>query len=266
MVLKEGKADATIKETSGKSASVVLYYGEKGGTLGVRYGVSFISEEQVQKNLQREIKDYQVKAVAAAGREIWNNALNKIEVETETDNDKHLFYTFLYRCYERPVCISEDGRYFSAFDDTVHEDEGTPFYTDDWIWDTYRATHPLRILTEPVLETNVIRSYIRMAEQMDSLWMPTFPEITGDSRRMNSNHAVATVADACAKGLTDFDVEKAYLACKQGIENKTLAPWSGKPGILHDGILSDYSGITGLHDWKSDVCFRQDESGQWENV
>lgn len=247
MVLKEGKTDATVKETSGKNACVVLYYGEKGGTLGVRYGVSFISEEQAQKNLQREIKDYQVKTVAAAGREIWNNALNKIEVETETDNDKHLFYTSLYRCYERPVCISEDGRYFSAFDGTVHEDEGTPFYTDDWIWDTYRATHPLRILTEPVLETNVIRSYIRMAEQMDSLWMPTFPEITGDSRRMNSNHAVATVADACAKGLTDFDVEKAYLACKQGIENKTLAPWSGKPGGWLDQFYKEHGYIPALY-------------------
>lgn len=247
MVLKEGKADATAKETSGKNACVVLYYGEKGGTLGVRYGVSFISEEQAQKNLQREIKDYQVKTVAAAGREIWNNALNKIEVETETDNDKHLFYTSLYRCYERPVCISEDGRYFSAFDGTVHEDEGTPFYTDDWIWDTYRATHPLRILTEPVLETNVIRSYIRMAEQMDSLWMPTFPEITGDSRRMNSNHAVATVADACAKGLTDFDVEKAYLACKQGIENKTLAPWSGKPAGWLDQFYKEHGYIPALY-------------------
>lgn len=46
-----------------------------------------------------------------------------------------------------------------------------------------------------------------MAEQMGNLWMPTFPEITGDSRRMNSNHAVATVADAAAKGL-QFDLEK----------------------------------------------------------
>ncbi len=46
---------------------------------------------------------------------------------------------------------------------------------------------------------NVINSYLLMAEQMGNMWMPTFPEITGDSRRMNSNHAVATIADAAAK-------------------------------------------------------------------
>lgn len=40
-----------------------------------------------------------------------------------------------------------------------------------------------------------------MAEQMGNMWMPTFPEVTGDTRRMNSNHAVATIADALTKGL-----------------------------------------------------------------
>lgn len=246
MVLKDGKADVDQKEMSGKDACVALYYGDKGGTLNVRYGVSFISEEQARKNLEREISGYDVAAVAAAGREIWNRTLGKIEVKAFNDDEKGLFYTSLYRCYERPVCLSEDGKYFSAFDGTVHEDAGVPFYTDDWIWDTYRATHPLRVLTEPVLETNIIRSYIRMAEQMDSLWMPTFPEITGDSRRMNSNHAVATVADACVKGLTDFDIEKAYLACKQGIENKTLAPWSGKPAGWLDSFYKEHGYIPAL--------------------
>jgi len=128
-----------------------------------------------------------------------------------------LLYTVVF---ERPVNISEDGRYYSAFDGAIHEDDGRPFFTDDWIWDTYRANHPLRVLIDPVSETNIIRSYINMAEQMGNLWMPTFPEITGDSRRMNSNHAVATVIDGYLKDLNDFDLEKAYEACKRGIQEK----------------------------------------------
>ena len=102
----------------------------------------------------------------------------------------------------------------------IHEDNGEPFYTDDWIWDTYRAAHPLRLLIDEETEKNVINSYLLMAEQMGNMWMPTFPEITGDSRRMNSNHAVATIADAAAKGL-QFDLKKAYEACRKGIEEKT---------------------------------------------
>lgn len=246
MYLETEKPPVRIQSGNEKESYQILYLGDQAQTIHLRYGISFISVEQARRNLYRELNDYNVEKLARKGREKWNEALSKIEITNESDENKAVFYTSMYRCYERPVNISEDGRYFSAFDGTVHEDDGVPFYTDDWIWDTYRATHPLRVLTEPVLETNIIRSYIRMAEQMDSLWMPTFPEITGDSRRMNSNHAVATIADACAKGLTDFDVEKAYLACKQGIENKTLAPWSGKPAGWLDSFYKEHGYIPAL--------------------
>ena len=220
-----------------KDSSIVkIYFGNKAQQINLRYGVSFISETQAKKNLAREIKDYNLQALANTGRKIWNEALGKISVTDNNANNKTVFYTSLYRCLERPVNMSEDGNYFSAFDGKIHADNGQPFYTDDWIWDTYRAAHPLRIIVNPKLETNIIQSYIRMAEQMDRFWMPTFPEVTGDSRRMNSNHAVATVADAYAKGLRGFDLQKAYTACKQSIEQKTLAPWSGKPA----GWLDDF--------------------------
>lgn len=221
---------------AGTNACIALFYADTAPVINVRYGISFISTEQAKKNLYREMSNYDVDSVAAAARDIWNRTLSKIEVETSNDDDKTLFYTSLYRMYERPVCLSEDGRYFSASDGQVHDDNGEPFYTDDWIWDTYRAAHPMRVITEPTLELNIIRSYLRMAQQTDSLWMPTFPEITGDTRRMNSNHGVATIADAYAKGLTDFDLQLAYDACRKGIEEKTLAPWSGMPA----GRLDDF--------------------------
>ena len=235
-VLQDNKLNTELDTIRGNNACVALYFGDKAQVQKIRYGISFISEEQAKSNMEREQKFYDVNALAEAGKKVWNDALGKIEVQSPDENEKTIFYTSLYRCYERPVNISEDGRYFSAFDGKVHEDGGNAFSTDDWIWDTYRATHPLRVLIDTLTETNVIRSYILMAEQMGDMWMPTFPEITGDSRRMNSNHAVATVADAYAKGLRGFDLEKAYLVCKKGIEEKTLAPWSGKPA----GWLDDF--------------------------
>lgn len=145
------------------------------------------AEEQAEKNLHRELKDYNIKALAEAGRQIWNETLGRIQVEGGTEDDKTVFYSSFYRTFERPICMSEDGRYFSAFDGKVHEDNSTPFYTDDWIWDTYRAAHPLRTLIDQQKEEDIIASYLRMAEQMGNMWMPTFPEVTGDTRRMNSN-------------------------------------------------------------------------------
>lgn len=221
------------KSTKGQNAFFVLKYPQNTKQIKARYGVSFISVEQAKKNLYREIKDYDLEQVAQKGREIWNTALGKIQVEGTDDEAKTIFYTSLYRTYERMICISEDGNYFSAYDGKVHSDNGRPFYTDDWIWDTYRATHPLRVIIEPKMESDMINSYIVMTRQMKDPWMPNFPEVTGDSRRMNSNHGVAMVADAYIKGLRGFDLEEAYKVSKAAITEKTLSPWSAKKaGVL----------------------------------
>lgn len=217
------------------SSCLVMRFTENSRQIHIRYGISFISEEQAKKNLYREVKNASFDEVREQGRAIWNETLSKIKVEGNCEDAKAVFYTSLYRTYERMICISEDGMYYSSFDDKVHDDNGIPFYTDDWIWDTYRATHPLRVIIEPEKEVQMINSFVRMAEQMDNFWMPTFPEITGDSRRMNSNHGVATVIDAYVKGLKGFNLELAYDACKRGITEKTLIPWSGdKAGVLDD--------------------------------
>ncbi|TWR30264.1 glycoside hydrolase family 92 protein [Mucilaginibacter pallidiroseus] len=207
-------------------AAIALQYPASTKSIGMRYGVSFISIEQAKKNLEREIKGFDVNAVAAVGRAIWNNALGKIAVSGASDKETTVFYTSLYRTYERQVNISEDGRYFSASDGKVHSDEGHPFYTDDWLWDTYRAAHPLRILINKDAENDILRSYILAAQQTGQNWLPTFPGVAGDERGMNSNHGIASIADAWNKGLRGFDLAKAYEVSKGAIEDKSLIPWS----------------------------------------
>ncbi len=238
----------TEQLAEGRNRCAVLQFAENEKEISIRYGVSFISAEQARRNLYREMNDFNLEKLIAKGRKTWNDALGKIRVEGANHDDKAVFYTSLYRTFERPICISEDGSYFSGFDHQIHEDEGISFYTDDWIWDTYRATHPLRVLIEKEMELDIIRSFIRMAEQMDNFWMPTFPEVTGDSRRMNSNHGVATVLDAYTKGIQDFDLEKAYNACKKAITEKTLAPWSGKPAGDVDAFYKEHGYFPALRE------------------
>lgn len=239
--------------TKGFNACVVLKYPKGTKSLRLRYGISFIDEAQAQKNMSREVGGKDVATVQKIGRKVWNDELNKIEVSGGTEDDQTVFYTSLYRCYERPVCISEDGRYYSAFDGTVHDDQGRPFYTDDWIWDSYRAHHPLRVLIDSKREEDVLNSFVLMSEQMDNYWLPTFPEVTGDSRRMNSNHGVASVIDGYRKGLRNFDLEKAYKASKGAITEKTLAPWSGKPAGELDQFYKDHGYIPSLREGEEET-------------
>ncbi len=224
-ILKDGKI-TDVQELAGRNACVAMKF--EGPQIRLRYGVSYISEEQAAENLKREQTDFDVEALAAEGRKIWNEALGRIDVKGGTDDQKEVFYTSYYRTFERPICISEDGRYWSAEDNSVHEDGGTPYYTDDWIWDTYRAAHPLRVIMNNEIEEDILASFLRMSDENGKGWIPTFPEVNGDSRRMNSNHTIATFADALAKGL-DVDYAKAYDACKGALTEKTLAPWCGNP-------------------------------------
>ena len=244
--LSEGTIQTGKSEVDGINAAIALQFPSQVGNVGIRYGVSFIDEEQARKNLEREIKGFDVDAIAKVARDAWNEALGKIEIKGGTDDDKQVFYTSLYRCFERPVCISEDGRYYSAYDGKVHDDEGSPFYVDDWIWDTYRGAHPLRSLLAADKEGYILNSYLLMAEQMGTNWMPTFPEVTGDSRRMNSNHGVAAIIDAYRKGVTHFDLAKAYDACRKAIEEKTLIPWSGMPAGWLDDFYKEHGYIPAL--------------------
>ena len=120
-------------ETQGRNACAVWRFADGTQQVNLRYGISFISAEQAKKNLYREQTDYNVTTLASKGREIWNQALSRINVEGATEDEKTILYSSYYRTFERPICMSEDGRYFSAFDGQVHEDNGIPFYTDDWI-------------------------------------------------------------------------------------------------------------------------------------
>ncbi len=250
--LADGKLTEANK-ADGKNSALVLKYQEDTKQLNIRYGISFIDELQAKANMEREVSGKSVAELQETGRKIWNDELGKIKVDGGTEDDQTVFYTSLYRCYERPVCISEGGRYYSAFDGKVHDDGGRPFYTDDWIWDSYRAHHPLRVLIDSKKEEDILNSFVRMSEQMDHNWWPTFPEITGDSRRMNSNHGVASVIDAYRKGLTNFDIEKAYEACKGAITEKTLSPWSGKPAGELDKFYKKHGYIPALHEGEEET-------------
>jgi len=219
--LPEGNNGGMI-EGSELSVSLTFDIPEKTKT-GVKIGVSFVDADQARKNLEKDIPDWNFESLRSEGRERWNSALGKIKVKGGTEDQKTVFCTALYRTYERMVNISEDGRYYSGFDDTIHNDNGTPFYVDDWMWDTYRASHPLQAMLNPEIEGIKIQSFVRMYEQ--SGWMPSFPILFGDSPCMNGHHSAAIIADAYFKGIRNFDIGKAYEGLRKNAMEATMLPW-----------------------------------------
>ncbi|MCK7531250.1 MAG: glycoside hydrolase family 92 protein [Marinilabiliales bacterium] len=138
----------------------------------VRYAVSYISPDQAKMNFDEELTNVSFDDLKNSGKKAWEKVINQIEVKGGTEAQRRTFYTSLYRTCERMVDINEGGKYYSAYDGKVHEST-RPFYVDDWIWDTYRAHHPLRTILDPQMENDILNSYTLMYEQ--SGWMPTFP-------------------------------------------------------------------------------------------
>ena len=124
------------------------------------------------------------------------------------------------------VNITEDGKYYSAFDHQVHQDS-RPFYVDNWLWDTYRALEPLQTLLNPEMEADKVQSYVRMYQQ--SGWMPEFAVLWGNHECMTGNHAAAWMADVWAKGVTNFDLKTGYAGVRKNSVEGTWLPWRRGP-------------------------------------
>jgi predicted alpha-1,2-mannosidase len=235
-VYGEFRSPAVLKEESGGDRGRVVASkgppGEGTGTLEFRYGISFISVEQAKKNLEREIPDWNFEHVKDAAKTRWNATLGQIAVEGGTEEQRRVFYTALYRCFERMVNLSEDGQYYSGFDHKVHQDS-RPFYVDNWLWDTFRALEPLQTLLNPEMEADKIQSYVRMYQQAGI--MPTFALASGPYACMNGNHAAPWFADAWFKGVRNFDLQTAYEGIRRRSLEDTLLPWRlGPKGPLDD--------------------------------
>jgi predicted alpha-1,2-mannosidase len=205
------------------------------GTIGFRYGLSFISVDQAKQNLTNEIPQWNFDDVKTAGKARWNQVLGQVAVQGGTEAQKRVFYTSLYRSYERMVNISEDGQYYSAYDHQVHKDE-RPFYIDNWIWDNFRALQPLHMILDPKMQADQLQSYVRMYQQ--SGWMPSFSILWGDNPCMNGNHAAAWFADAWHKGIRDFNLPKAYEGLRKNSLEATLLPWRNGPKCALDDFYN----------------------------
>jgi predicted alpha-1,2-mannosidase len=207
---------------NGTKKAVFIGLSQKDTVISVRYGISFISVEKAKANLARELPHWDMSAVMANAKSAWQKVMSQIDVTGGTNAQKKVFYTALYRCYERMVDISEYGEYYSGYDHKIHRSD-QPFYADNWIWDTYIAMEPLITILDPQLQNHKIRSYIDMYRQ--SGWMPSFALIYGEADFMTGNHAAAWIADAWYKGVRNYDIKEAYAGLKKNSLQGTLLPW-----------------------------------------
>ncbi len=186
----------------------------------VKVGLSAISCEGARKNLDAEIPGWDFNKTVNDASLTWNNELGKIVVEGGTQEQKITFYTALYHAFLAPnLYMDVDGKYRGR-DLQVHQAKGFGYYTVFSLWDTYRAEHPLFTLTEPNLDNDFIRTFLRQYE--DGGMLPVWELSGNETDCMIGYHSVPVIVDAYMKGIRDFDAGEALNAMKHSAEQERL--------------------------------------------
>ncbi|RYG31912.1 MAG: glycoside hydrolase family 92 protein, partial [Chitinophagaceae bacterium] len=213
----------------------LMFVGKGSKTVNIRYGISFISIEQARENLRVESETATLEKLSTHAKKIWNEKLGQIAIKGGTQAQKIVFYTSLYRSYERMIDINEYGKYYSAYDHKVHESD-KPFFVDNWLWDTYISLEPLHAILNPVMQGQKIQSYVDMYRHGG--WMPSFALLFGDNPCMTGNHAASWIADSYFKGIRNFDVNAAYEGIRKNSLQATLLPWKNGPATILDSFYN----------------------------
>lgn len=238
------KKDFT-REVVGDSIGAYFSYNfQEPAQVEVKIGISYVSIENARENLQREVGEKDFENVYEETRNAWNDKLKVVRVEGGTEDEKAIFYTALYHTQIHPNILNDvNGEYPEAGTGKIGKTDGTR-YTVFSLWDTYRNYHQLMALLYPEEQLDMVRSMLAIYDE--SGWLPKWELNSTETFTMVGDPAAIVIADTYLRGLTDFDVEKAYEAMKKSATTTVDNPV--RPGLkeyLEKGYLSVDGGIAG---------------------
>jgi predicted alpha-1,2-mannosidase len=175
----------------------------------MKVALSFAGFDGAMAGLQ-EIPDWDFDSVRKAGELAWEKELEKLQVSSEDQVFKEIFYTAVYHSYLSSMRFDDaQGKYRGA-NGKIHNGEN--IYSVFGLWDTYRAIHPLYTLTQVEKVPQIINSFLAFYDQYGLL--PVWEMAFCETHCMTGYHAIPVIADAILKGIGGFDYDKAYEAMK----------------------------------------------------
>lgn len=209
-IYKNDSITAETKNLKGKSGKVFLTFDTKDKEeIMLKVAISPVDMDGAKKNLDKELAGWDFEQTKTDTRKVWNDYLSKIDITTDDDTQKRIFYTALYHSAIAPNVFSDvDGRY-RGMDKQIHQSDEAK-YTVFSTWDTMRALHPLLTIIAPELNEEFIRTLLNMHKQGGILPMW---ELAGNyTATMIGYNAVPIIVDSYMKGYRNFDNDLAYQA------------------------------------------------------
>jgi len=198
------------------------------GPIELQVGLSLVSIAAAQANLDAEMPAWAFDAEAAATATAWAAAVAPVTFTGGSPSDQNQMQAALYHLFLMPTVLSDVDGHYVGLDANVGQASGYHYVSDLSLWDTYRTLDPLYALIAPLRALDTVRSLTAMGEAAG--YFPKWPIATGEAGTMIGASAEVVLADAYARGLTDFDAEGAYQIMKAAAMSPT-APDAGRGGM-----------------------------------
>ncbi|MCV2487182.1 GH92 family glycosyl hydrolase [Flavobacterium sp. SH_e] len=211
-----GRFDQTknFPEMAGQNLKLFFDFDtNEGEKIKIKMALSPVSSAGALENMKKETPDWDFEKVKTQSQDVWNNELNKIQVETIQKEDLVNFYTAMYHAFLGPTVYMDLDRNYKGLDMNVHKAENFTNYTSYSLWDTYRALHPLFNIVQPKRNGDMVSSMLAHSDQSVHKMLPIWSHYANENWCMIGYHSVSVVADAIVKGNISFDAEKALQAC-----------------------------------------------------
>ena len=208
------------KESEGEHVGAIVGFKTKRGeVVHVKVASSFISLEQAELNLNREIGTDTFDNTLEKAKASWETELNKITVEDDNIDNIRTFYSCLYRVLLFPRKLHELDKDNNIVHYSPYNGEVLPGYmfTDNGFWDTFRAVFPFFNMVYPELNSQIMEGLANTYKE--SGWLPEWAS-PGHRDCMIGSNSSPIISDAFLKGVT---VDNVDLLLEAMIKNATTA-------------------------------------------
>lgn len=227
-------SDKTLKDglelESDHTGAVIGFKTKKGEQVTAKIASSFISFEQAELNLKRELAGDNFEQTKQKAKSKWNEALGKIQVEGGTIDQARTFYSCLYRTLFFPNKLYE----INAQNEVVHwspyNGKTLPGYmfAGTGFWDTFRALYPFLNLVYPSINKEMQEGLVNAYKEGG--WLPEWSS-PGYANIMVGNNSASVVSDAYIKGMRGYDINTLWDAVVHGANNAGPMEAVGRDGV-----------------------------------
>ncbi len=227
-------SDKTLKDglelESDHSGAVIGFKTAKGEQVIAKVASSFISFEQAEISLKRELANDTFDATKQKAKNIWNKTLGRISVEGGTIDQARTFYSSLYRTLFFPNKLYEIDANNKIVHWSPYNGKILPGYmfAGTGFWDTFRALYPFLNLMYPSINKEMQEGLVN--DFKEGGWLPEWSS-PGYANIMVGNNSASVVSDAYIKGMRGYDINTLWDAVTHGANNEGPMEAVGRNGV-----------------------------------